>query len=274
MSSASTLRRLMVRNYYAMLKVLCPGLRNSHFTYRDMLNTLVLPETTWLDLGCGHQFFPDWMTDIGQAQAALVGRCASVIGVDPYDLRPHTAGITKIAADAERLPFEDSSFSLVTANMVVEHVEDPERLLREVHRVLKPGGVFLFHTPNARYFEVAIARHIPASVMKAIASVLDGRAQEDIFETHYRLNTAGDIRTVATGCGLQAQQIRHVECTAQGVMLGPLVAIELLIIRMLRMKRFENYRSDLVVVLEKAAVAEPAPRQLTLKPAAFSLQNI
>jgi SAM-dependent methyltransferase len=243
----------MVRNYYAMLKVLCPGLRNSHFAYRDTLMSLVGPGTSWLDLGCGHQFFPDWMAESLAAQAELVDRCASVVGVDPYDLRAHTAGIPKIAADAERLPFEDASFSLVTANMVVEHVEQPERLLREVNRVLKPGGVFLFHTPNAKYWEVAVARRIPARAMKALASLLDGRAEDDIFETHYRLNTAAAICSLAKRCGLHPKSVSHVECTAQGVMLGPLVAIELLIIRMLRLKIFESYRSDLVVVLEKPA---------------------
>ena len=249
-----SLRKAMVRSYYGMMKVICPGLRNSHFSYREMVQSLVGAETRWLDLGCGHQFFPDWMNDLSKVQLELVKRCTSVVGVDPFDLRPHTAGIPKIAASAERLPFEDGSFSLVTANMVVEHVAEPETLLREVSRVLKPGGLFLFHTPNANYFEVAIARRIPAAVMKGIASLLDGRASDDIFETHYRMNTADDIRSVAEVCGLRVQSIRHVECTAQGVMLGPLVAVELLIIRVLRASRFEKYRSDLVVVLQKPDV--------------------
>lgn len=251
---SSLFRRAMVRSYYGMMGVLCPGLRNSHFSYREMVESLVDGNTSWLDLGCGHQFFPDWMSDLTAAQTELVKRCSYVVGVDPYDPRPHTAGIPKIAANAEQLPFEGDSFSLVTANMVVEHVEQPERLLREVSRVLKPGGLFLFHTPNANYFEVAIARWIPAGVMKRIASLLDGRAGDDIFETHYRMNTADDIRSVAQRAGLNVQFVRHVECTAQGVMLGPLVAIELLVIRILRMKRLEKYRSDLVVVLQKPTV--------------------
>jgi ubiquinone/menaquinone biosynthesis C-methylase UbiE len=240
-----------------MMKVLCPGLRNSHFAYRDVVMSLVGPNTSWLDLGCGHEFFPDWMPDSLAAQSELVNRCASVIGVDPFDLRQHAAGIPKVAADAEHLPFEDATFSLITANMVVEHVEHPERLLQEVCRVLKPGGLFLFHTPNANYFEVAIARKIPTGVMKGVASLLDGRAEDDIFQTHYRLNTAREIQSVAERYGLHPNSIRHVECTAQGVMLGPLVAIELLIIRMLRLKMFEKYRSDLVVVLQKPAIEAP-----------------
>ena len=251
MSSASPIRRKLTQTYYASLKLLCPGLRNSQFAYRETLASAVGPDTSWLDLGCGHQFFPEWMPDSLAVQQKLVATSRRVIGVDAVDLRPHSCGITKVAADIEQLPFADASFSLVTANMVVEHVENPERLLREVFRVLKPGGMFLFHTPNARYFEVAIARRLPAGVMKLVAGLLDGRAGEDVFQTHYRLNTAGKIRELAGQSGMAPQSIRHVECTAQGIMLGPLVIFELMVIRLLRRAAFESYRSDLIAVLQK-----------------------
>ena len=252
MPNPSATRRRLTGAYYESLKVLCPGLRNSQFAYRDALQEFVRPGTRWLDLGCGHQLFPDWMPDALSSQQALVNRCATAVGVDAVDLRPHSVGLKKLAADIEQLPFADETFSLVTANMVVEHVRSPERLLREVHRVLAPGGLFLFHTPNANYFEVAIARHVPAPVMKGIASFLDGRGGDDVFPTHYRLNKARDIQRVATESGLTTRFIRHVECTAQGVMLGPLVILELLVIRTLRLPIFEHYRSDLLVLLEKS----------------------
>ena len=173
------------------------------------------------------------------------------VGADVVDLRPHVCGLPKIAADIHHLPFADNSFSLVTANMVVEHVSAPELLLREVGRILKPGGIFAFHTPNANYFEVILARHLPSAVKKKIASLLDGRAADDVFTTHYRLNTVSQIRAAATVSDFEAVSIRPVECTAQGIMLGPLVVIELLIIRMLRWKIFEDWRSDLLVILKK-----------------------
>ena len=94
--------------------------------------------------------------------------------------------------------------------------------------------------------------------MKGIASFLDGRGGDDIFPTHYRLNKARDIQRFATESGLVIRFIRHVECTAQGVMLGPLVMLELLVIRALRLPIFENYRSDLLVMLEKPGNVDPA----------------
>jgi len=258
MLNVSATRRRLVGAYYQGLKFICPGLRNSQFAYREALQEVVRPGVNWLDLGCGHQLFPDWMPDALSTQLDLVSRCALAMGVDAADLRPHAAGLRKVAADVEQLPFENETFSLVTANMVVEHVRNPERLLREVCRVLVPGGLFLFHTPNARYFEVVIARHIPTSLMRGVASFLDGRAGDDIFPTHYRLNTDRDIGDLATQSGLGIRYFRHVECTAQGVMLGPLVVFELLVIRALRLSIFEKYRSDLLVMLQKPGNIDPA----------------
>jgi ubiquinone/menaquinone biosynthesis C-methylase UbiE len=250
-STDSAIRRRLVQSYYASLKLLCPGLRNSQFAYLEALREVVQPGTSWLDLGCGHQLFPEWMPDSKATQCALVDTCASVVGVDAVDLSPHLAGITKVAANIEYLPFADETFSLVTANMVVEHVENPERVLREVYRVLAPGGRFLFHTPNAKYFEVAIARRIPSALMKVVAGLLDGRAGDDVFPTHYRFNTAEDIERLARDCGLSTCFIRHVECTAQGVMLGPFVVAELMVIRALRQPALAKYRSDLLALLQR-----------------------
>ncbi len=269
MTQTSLIRRQLLRVYYSAAKVICPGLRNSQFAYRQVLQEAVQPGVSWLDLGCGHQLFPEWMPDSTASQVALVRRTALAVGVDAVDLRPHVAGLRKIAADIEYLPFRSESFSLITANMVVEHVLHPQRLLSEINRVLMPGGMFLFHTPNANYFEVAIARQIPSRVMKLVAGFLDGRGEQDIFPTHYRLNKASDIQRFAHIAGLVPSCIRHVECSAQAVMLGPLVVLELLVIRMLRLRRFEKYRSNLVVLLGKPVTAQRPMTDLAIAAAAL-----
>ena len=256
MAEGSWLRRILMRFYYASVKIFCPGLKNSQFAYRESLTKLVNSDSEWLDLGCGHQFFPDWMPNSLRIQQDLVNASGSVTGVDAFDQRPHSCGIRKIIANIEELPFSDSSFSLVTANMVVEHVENPERLLQEVYRVLKPGGVFLFHTPNAQYFEVVVAHLLPSRLVKRIAGLLDGRHSDDIFPTFYRMNTDLDIRNISARSRLDVTSLRHVECTAQGVMLGPFVILELMIIRALRLRALEKFRSDLVVLLRKPAEPE------------------
>jgi ubiquinone/menaquinone biosynthesis C-methylase UbiE len=48
----------------------------------------------------------------------------------------------------EKLPYPGASFDLVTATEVVEHLENHRAVLRELHRVLKPGGLCILTTPN------------------------------------------------------------------------------------------------------------------------------
>jgi len=66
--------------------------------------------------------------------------------------------------NVENLPYPDASFDLVTATEVIEHLEHYRRTLREIHRVLKPGGYCILSTPNVlninsriRYFFTGFA---------------------------------------------------------------------------------------------------------------------
>jgi SAM-dependent methyltransferase len=78
------------------------------------------------------------------------------VGVDIEDSH-EVSGRTRADAefvtfDGRRLPFEDSSFDLVYCKQVLEHVEHPPELLREVARVLRPGGSFAGSTSQLEAF--------------------------------------------------------------------------------------------------------------------------
>ena len=61
------------------------------------------------------------------------------------DLHPSRPGHQRI--DVESLPFEDSRFDLILCNHILEHVSDPARALRELHRCLRSGGTLVAQTP-------------------------------------------------------------------------------------------------------------------------------
>jgi len=61
------------------------------------------------------------------------------------------ARVTLTLGDIEQLPFADASFDRVLMSEVLEHLEDDAQGLREVHRVLKPGGILAVTVPNCRY---------------------------------------------------------------------------------------------------------------------------
>lgn len=71
---------------------------------------------------------------------------ASCTSVDvPHS--PHDVSGVDVLASADALPFPDASFDCVICTEVLEHCPDPRAVLRDVHRVLKPGGRAFFTTP-------------------------------------------------------------------------------------------------------------------------------
>ena len=113
-------------------------------------------------------------------------------------------------ADASRIPYEDEKFDLIFADNVMEHLEDPEGVLAEAKRVLKPGGLLLFKTPNRWHYMPIIARATPLSFHKFV-NQLRGRAGVDTFKTFYRANSKHQVNAVVQKIGLHVSKINLIE---------------------------------------------------------------
>jgi ubiquinone/menaquinone biosynthesis C-methylase UbiE len=93
-------------------------------------------------------------TGAGHTALALAPRVSSVVLTDPVPTMLATAQrLVKVAgirnaefveAVAERLPFPDASFDIVSTRLAAHHFDDVSLAFREVARVLRPGGVFIF----------------------------------------------------------------------------------------------------------------------------------
>jgi SAM-dependent methyltransferase len=228
-----------------------PELHYSQSYYEDYLREYTCDVQTWLDVGCGHQLLPSWRSE---AEEKLVSSVPLVIGVD-YDLpslRRHRSIRNVLRADVSTLPFKDGSFDLVTANMVVEHLSDPVLQFREIARVLRPGGSFLFHTPNLHGYTTRISRLLPDKLKKILARVLEERAEEDVFPTHYRANTEDRIREVAAQAGLEVDAV-HFTGTLPVLQRFPFLAtFELIYIRQLmRRPKLTRFRQTLICSLRR-----------------------
>lgn len=98
-----------------------------------------------LDLGCG----------TGNYTLELYKRGFEVVGVDISEemlriARKKLPNIKFIRADAYSLPFEENTFDLVLSITMFEFIHFPERVLKEIYRVLKPGGEVVIGTMNGR----------------------------------------------------------------------------------------------------------------------------
>ena len=244
------MRNLLFRLYWRLEKIFFPKLKYSQYHYYDVLKEAVPANSLWLDLGCGHQMFASWML---AEEQELAKRATRLIGVDldMEGLKKHPTVMGKVFGNLEDLPFAAGSFNVVTANMVVEHLSAPEKVLREVFRVLRPGGIFVFHTPNARCVVVRVSARLPQAVKTLAARVLEGRKAEDVFPTFYRMNTEGAIRQQMAKTDFQLRQLRTISSSAVTAMLGPVAIVELLYLRLIEADRYKGLRSNVIVTLQK-----------------------
>ena len=103
------------------------------------------PYESALELGCGTGFFllnlklagildEGHVTDLSSGMVEVAKRNGAALG---FELEGRVA-------DAETLPYDDDTFDLVIGHAVLHHIPDLDQAMREVLRVLKPGGRFVF----------------------------------------------------------------------------------------------------------------------------------
>jgi ubiquinone/menaquinone biosynthesis C-methylase UbiE len=117
------------------------------------------PYAKSLELGCGTGFFTlnlklagvldeGHVTDLSPGMVEVAKRNAESLGFS----------VEGRVADAERLPYDDDTFDLVVGHAVLHHIPDVELSLREVLRVLKPGGRFVFAGEPTQYGDYVARR--------------------------------------------------------------------------------------------------------------------
>jgi ubiquinone/menaquinone biosynthesis C-methylase UbiE len=226
-------------------------LTHSQIRYARALDQAVSSGARWMELGCGRQILPDWALAPDQ-QAALARRAGFFVGVDVDGaLLEHPLLGARVIGLGGHLPFADASFDLLTANMVVEHIPEPEEFLRDIRRVLKPGGRFLFHTPNYVYYLIFLASFVPDAVKKPIIRVLEHRKAEDVFPTHYQMNTREQVESVARRCGFEVERLDVVGSSGSFGLLGPLGWLECGVLKALDAVGGGRWNSNLICVLRR-----------------------
>ncbi len=141
-----------------------------------------------LEIGCGMG------TDLlqfarGGAEVTGVDLTARSIEISRQHFAVYGARGDFAIADGERLPFADSSFEVVYSNGVLHHMPDTEGAVREVHRVLRPGGearVMLYHRGSVHYWGQIILRHGLLG-----GELLRGDSPEEIMSRYVEVNEGG-----------------------------------------------------------------------------------
>jgi SAM-dependent methyltransferase len=112
------------------------GIGDIHETVRDLI--LSKGSEPVLDVGCG----------MGRLCRCLIDRGVAVIGLDcSVSMLAEVPG-SRVLGDARSIPFRDHWFGAAAALYMLYYLQDPRDALRECHRVLRPGGLFVAGTPS------------------------------------------------------------------------------------------------------------------------------
>lgn len=203
--------------------------------------------TRVLDIGAGE--------GIAQSityQRVVAQHCDELWGVEPDESIERTDNVFHNYQHAllETADLPESYFDVAYAFMVMEHVQDPDAFLSAMARCLKPGGVFIFMTPNKKhYFSILTSLLKTLRVEEFLLRVLRGKSEvEDYhYPVAYKCNTPKQIDPVATRLGLE--QPRYVFLEGEGprpYMRGPLILLFHLFV--LKRKLWKNPRVLLTLV--------------------------
>lgn len=191
--------RYLFERYYYSNPAFCDGTETFHRLCRGHLRR----GGRILEIGAGP----------GNKTSDFLSGWVELVGVDiSEELRQNGALAARCLSDAARLPFRDGSFDGCVSNYVLEHLRQPEKHLREVARVLRPGGVYCFRTPNLWHYVTLGSRLLPHSLhLKWANRLRDLEGAHDPYPVYYRLNTAGAIVRAARAAGLAPLKIEHIE---------------------------------------------------------------
>jgi len=156
-----------------------------------------------LDAGCGRKtrlrFFRD--------------RIERLVGVDADETagRENESLDEFVVADLDgTLPFDDSSFDLVYANFVVEHLRRPASALAEWRRLLRPDGRVVLLTSNRSSPAIALGDRLPTRVRLGIKRRGAGAAERDVYPTRYLANTPQSLARATAEARLEPLEVHYV----------------------------------------------------------------
>jgi SAM-dependent methyltransferase len=175
----------LIEKYY-------PSAQHPYRLFETRVKNLLRSNSILLDAGCGRT---------AERLQRLSPFARFGIGIDLVKFQNPSSGLQLLKADLEHIPLRSCSVDVVMSVSVMEHLRNPIGAYQEIHRVLKPGGRFLFLTPNLWDYGSLAAKFIPSLLHPFLVARSEGRKEQDTFPTYFRTNTLRAVRKLAHQSG-------------------------------------------------------------------------
>ncbi|MGD9858114.1 MAG: class I SAM-dependent methyltransferase [Planctomycetaceae bacterium] len=154
------------------------------------LSRQLSPGSRILDVGCGRGVLLGALADRGHEVHGMDVSETAVAGAD-------SRAAIRVAPCLTKVGYPDGHFDQVILWHVLEHLRNPRELLREVRRILKPGGQVIVAVPNfssrqarwagAAWFHLDLPRHLFHFPVAGLRRLLDRTGFDVIREQHFSL---------------------------------------------------------------------------------------
>ena len=182
---------------------LYPGVKKPETYFREWYKESAARGGPALDAGCGAGGSVD--------HTAAAGASFSIgldTGLDALKRNPNVH--FKVAGAMDALPFKDGVFGTVTAQYAIEHLERPRECLREISRVTKPGGSFVFMTTNSGGYIGTLIRLTPNPAQFLIKKRFLKMDSREIYPVYMRCNTRDKLTRGLRESGFGAPEFVYV----------------------------------------------------------------
>jgi ubiquinone/menaquinone biosynthesis C-methylase UbiE len=196
----STVAQLKHRYYYGR-----PEWRDGTTRYVEFVGRFARPHWIVADIGAGNG---------RQFAHPLKGRVKELLGVDPDPGVLDNARLDRgIVARAESIPLPDASCHMAVCSFTFEHLDAPDAALREIRRILVPGGLLLFRTPNLWHYVTLGSRCTPHAFHRWAAGRLRRlpSSAAEPYPAYYRINTRRRLRRLMRECGFVERELQLIE---------------------------------------------------------------
>jgi SAM-dependent methyltransferase len=175
--------------------------------YEALIARIITDGCRWLDVGGGHHIFPDNPS----LSRILAARAGSVVAVDPSDNVQANPYVHERVQSMLEDYHSAEPFDVASLRMVAEHVTDPIRLVGALHRLVRPGGIVVVFTVNARSPLTLLSRAIPFRFHHPIKKLFWGGEEEDTFPVEYRMNSRATLKTLFESGGFQEMSFTYLD---------------------------------------------------------------